>query len=124
MIITNTFENDTLNPILKSGGVGMSKYVEDSMVKEIILDNRLIKINHYEEETVNGLHQISIVFNVTSEEYHDIAALLYKGTFEVTIPDAILFFRGTIIKYSTSITNLYEKGQVGEYKLSLLETEI
>ena len=93
-------------------------------VNEIILDNTLIKVNHYEQEIINGLHQISIVFNVTSEEYHDIATLLYKGTFEVTIPDLVLFFRGTINKYSTSITNLYEKGQVGEYKLSLLETEI
>ena len=45
----------------------MSKNVEDNIVKEIILDNRLIKVNHYEEETVNGLRQISIVFNVTSE---------------------------------------------------------
>jgi len=102
----------------------MNKNLEDNMVKEIILDNRLIKVNHYEKEKVNGLHQISIVFDVTSEDYHDIATLLYKGTFEVTVPDSVLFFRGIIINYSTSITNLYEKGQVGEYKLTLRETEI
>ncbi|SDO01649.1 Protein of unknown function [Psychrobacillus sp. OK028] len=102
----------------------MNKSLEDDAVKEIILDNTLIKLNHYEEQKVNGLHQISIVFNVTSEEYHDIATLLYKGTFEVTVPDSLLFFRATITKYSTSITNLYERGQVGEYKLSLMETEI
>lgn len=102
----------------------MSERSEDSMVKEIILDNRLIKVNHYEQETINGLHQISIIFDVTSEDYHDIATLLYKGTFEVTVPDAVLFFQGTIINYSTSITNLYEEGQVGEYKLTLLETVI
>lgn len=102
----------------------MSKNVENHMVTEIILDNRLIKVNHYEEEKVNGLHQISIVFNVKSEEYHDIATLLYKASFEVTVPDSILFFRGKINKYSTSITNLYEKGQIGEFRLSLLEKEI
>ena len=102
----------------------MSERSEDRMVKEIILDNRLIKVNHYEQKKINGLHQISIVFDVTSEDYHDIATLLYKGTFEVTVPDAVLFFRATIINYSTSITNLYEQGQVGEYKLTLLETEI
>lgn len=102
----------------------MSERSDDRMVKEIILDNRLIKVNHYEQEKINGLHQISIVFDVTSEDYHDIATLLYKGTFEVTVPDAVLFFRGTIRNYSTSITNLYEQGQVGEYKLTLLETEI
>ncbi|MET0960312.1 MAG: DUF3219 family protein [Psychrobacillus psychrotolerans] len=94
------------------------------MVKEIILDNRLIKVNHYEQEIINGLHQISIVFDVSSEDYHDIATLLYRGTFEVTVPEKVLFFQGTIINYSTSITNLYEKGQVGEYKLTLLETEL
>jgi len=102
----------------------MNKNLEDNMVKEIILDNRLIKVNHYEQSTVNELHQISIVFDVTSEDYHDIATLLYKGTFEVTVPDSVLFFRATIINYSTSITNLYEEGQVGEYKLTLRETEI
>ncbi|MFJ7827572.1 DUF3219 family protein [Psychrobacillus sp. NPDC096623] len=90
----------------------------------MILDNTLIKVNHYEEEKVNGLYQISVVFNVTSEDYHDIATLLYKGKFDVTVPETGIFFRGTIQKYSTSITNLYEKGQVGEYKLSLLEKEI
>ena len=102
----------------------MSENVQDNMVKEIILDNTLIKINHYEAEKVNGLHYISVEFDVTSEEYHDIATLLYKGTFEVTVPDSVLFFRGTIQKYSTSITNLYEEGQVGKYKLSLLEIEV
>ena len=102
----------------------MSKNLEDNMAKEVMLDNILIKVNNYEEEKVNGLHQISIVFNVTSEEYHDIATFLYKGTFDVTVPEFGLSFRGSINKYSTSITNLYEKGQVGEYKLSLLETKI
>lgn len=102
----------------------MSKNVEDSMVKEVMLDNTLIQVNRYEEEKVNGLHQISIDFDVTSEEYHDIATLLYKGTFDVSVPELDLSFKGTINKYSTSITNLYDKGQVGEYKLSLLETQI
>lgn len=91
------------------------------VVKEIMLDNACIKIDSYKEEMVNGLQQISIVFSVTSEEYHDIAVLLYKGTFHVKVPERDLSFTGTINNYSTSITNLYEKGQVGEYKLSLIE---
>ncbi|WP_093268058.1 DUF3219 family protein [Psychrobacillus sp. OK032] len=91
------------------------------MVKEIILDDMFIKVNRYKKEKVNDLHLISVVFNVTSEDYHDIATLLYRGTFDVKVPEQDLRFRGSIHQYSTSITNLYEKGQVGEYKLSLLE---
>ncbi|MFJ8065746.1 DUF3219 family protein [Psychrobacillus sp. NPDC096426] len=93
------------------------------MVKEIVLDDTLIKINRYELKKVNDLYLISVVFNVTSEEYHDIAVLLYKGTFEVKVPGQGFSFKGSIHQYSTSITNLYEKGQVGEYRLSLLEVQ-
>ena len=87
----------------------------------MILNDRVIQLTRYEEEKVNGLHKISVIFNVTSEEYHDITTLLYLGTFEVEIPESNLRFRGTILNYSTSITNLYLKDQVGEYKLTLLE---
>ena len=87
----------------------------------MILNDRVIQLTSYEEEKVNGLYKISVVFNVTSEEYHDITTLLYLGTFDVKIPENDLRFRGTIHNYSTSITNLYIKDQVGEYKLTLLE---
>ncbi len=99
----------------------MCKDVEISNVKEIELDNTIIKVNHYKKEKVNELHLIYVDFYVTSEEYHDIATLLYKGIFDVKVPAQGLSFKGAIHQYSTSITNLYEKGQVGEYKLSLLE---
>ena len=86
-----------------------------------MLDDRLIQLGSYEEERVDGLYKVSVVFDVTSEEYHDIATLLYNGTFDVKIPEKDLKFRGTIYNYSTSITNLYEKDQVGEYRLTLVE---
>ena len=91
------------------------------MVSKIILNDRIIHLCSYEEEKVNGLYKVSVIFNVTSEDYHDIATLLYNGTFDVTILEKELMFRGTIYNYSTSITNLYEKDQVGEYKLTLVE---
>lgn len=93
------------------------------MVKEIILNNTLIKVHRFEQRKVNNFHEISIGFEVTSEEYHDIATLLYQGTFDVKIPERALSFRGTIRQYSTSTTNLYEKGQAGEYSLTLLEVK-
>ncbi|WP_404328202.1 DUF3219 family protein [Mesobacillus maritimus] len=93
------------------------------MVTEIQLDKTPITVYTYNEEMINGLHKISVEFKVTSEDYHDVATLLYKGIFEVKVPSRSLAFTGKIIKYSTSITNLYEKGQVGDYRISLLEVQ-
>ena len=85
------------------------------------LNGTLIDLRSYEEEKINGLYKISVDFNVTSEEYHDIATLLYSGTFDVKIPERDVTFRGTIYNYSTSLTDLYVKGQIGQYKLTLME---
>ena len=95
----------------------------DEVVQEILLNDTKIKITHFEEKKNESRTWISVTFNVTSEEYHEITTLLYKGTFDVKVPEKQLEFRGTIQEYSTSITNLYEKGQVGEYKLTLKEVE-
>ncbi|MCY9589468.1 DUF3219 domain-containing protein [Paenibacillus chitinolyticus] len=91
------------------------------MVKKMFLNGTLIYLRSYQEEKTNGLHKVSVDFNVTSEEYHDISTLLYSGTFDVEIPERDLTFRGTIYEYSTSLTNLYVKDQVGQYKLTLME---
>ncbi len=96
---------------------------DDFLIKEIILYDSVIHIENYKEETENGLLKILIDFKVNSEEYHNITTLLYKGIFDVKVPEKELAFRGKIQQYSTSITNLYEKGQVGEFQLSLLEVK-
>lgn len=93
------------------------------MVKEIILNDTLIYVDNYKEETENGLHKIFIDFKVSSDEYHDITTLLYEGNFNVKVPERGLAFRGNIRKYSTSFTNLYEKGQIGDFSLCLLEVK-
>ncbi len=93
------------------------------MVKEIILNNTLINVHSFEQRKVNNSLEISADFEVTSEAYHDIATLLYEGTFDVKVPESGLSFRGTIKQYSTSITNLYEEGQVGNYSLTLVEVK-
>ncbi|MEH7546185.1 MULTISPECIES: DUF3219 family protein [Bacillaceae] len=92
------------------------------MVNELILNDTAIKLDHYDEEKINNLYRITVTFKVTSADYHDITTLLYKGSFDVKIPERKLTFKGAIQQYSTSVTNLYEKDQVGEFKLSLLET--
>ncbi|MFD1738669.1 DUF3219 family protein [Bacillus salitolerans] len=93
------------------------------MVHEISLNNKPIKITTYNEDSIDGFIQISVNFKVTSAEYHDMTTLLYNGTFEVKVPERNLTFQGTIIKYSTSITNLYKEDQVGDFSLSLLEVK-
>lgn len=93
------------------------------MVNEIILNETTINVYNYEEKTENGLHKMSVEFKVTSEEYHDITTLLYKGTFDVKVPERNLSFRAKIYQYSTSFTNLYIKGQIGDFKLVLLEVK-
>ncbi|MBM7610697.1 hypothetical protein JOD29_004029 [Lysinibacillus composti] len=93
------------------------------MVKEIVLNDTVIQLENYKEETVNNLRKVVLDFKVTSEDYHDIAVLLYEGTFNVKVPERNLAFRGTIQQYSTSITNLYEKGEVGDYHVCLLEVK-
>lgn len=101
----------------------MGNNSSNATVKAVMLDNTCIQVNHYESERVNGFHQISISFNVKSEEYHAIATLLYKGEFDVKVPEQNLAFRGRINQYSTSITNLYDKDRTGEYKVRLLEIQ-
>lgn len=93
------------------------------LVKEVILNDYVIVVEKYNEELVNGLRRIHLEFRVKSENYHDIAVLLYEKTFNVKVPEKELTFRGTIQEYSTSITNLYEEGQVGDYHVTLLEVK-
>ncbi|MFD2617567.1 DUF3219 family protein [Terrilactibacillus laevilacticus] len=68
------------------------------MVNEIILDKTAIKLDQYKEDIDNGLITVSIVFQVTSEDYHDIATLLYKGAFDVNVPDRNLTFKEVVQK--------------------------
>jgi hypothetical protein len=93
------------------------------MVTQIQLNQTPISVYTYNEEMIHGLHKIDVGFKVSSEEYHDVATLLYKGTFNVKVPNRNLAFIGKIVQYSTSITNLYEKGQVGDYRVSFLEVQ-
>lgn len=82
---------------------------------------------NYKEEGIGETHslqqkrKISFDFNVTSEEYHDIAVLLYKMNFRIRVPAQDLEFNASISNYSTSITDLYKPGQVADYYLELVE---
>ncbi len=96
---------------------------DDDLVNEIRLNDTFIKVERYQEENINGLIKIIVDFKVTSEDYHDVTTLLYQGTFDVNVPERELYFTGRISEYVTSITNLYEKGQVGDFHLALIEVK-
>ncbi|TRZ38997.1 DUF3219 family protein [Niallia circulans] len=91
------------------------------MVNKIKLNDTEILVKSYKEELKDGHHSITVVFDVGNEDYHAITTLLYKNDFHVTVPEPELSFAATIQQYSTSVTNLYEKGNVGEFTLTLLE---
>ena len=81
-----------------------------------------ILINNLQRETSERI-KISFDFIVTHEDYHNVTTLLYENDFIVKVPEENLEFPATISNYSTSITNLYEEGAEGEFKLELIEKE-
>lgn len=91
------------------------------LAQSIKLNDHIINVENYEEQNINGLTQVSVDFKVTSENYHEIAVLLYEGTFNVDVPDKNLNFNGTITQYYTSVTNLYKEGEIGDYHVTLME---
>lgn len=93
------------------------------MAYEISLDGRPIAANKIELANIDRLQCLSVEFDVTSEEYHEVTTLLYGGEFDIKVPAEGIAFRGTIVEYSTSVTNLYEQGQVGVFKLKLMEVK-
>lgn len=93
------------------------------MKKKIILNDTSILVKSLDHEIADDLNKITAVFDVNSEEYHDIAVLLYEKNFKIAVPSMQLSFLGEIVHYYTSLTNLYEAGNVGEYTVTFLEKE-
>ncbi|RKQ33278.1 DUF3219 family protein [Oceanobacillus halophilus] len=95
------------------------------MSTTIMIDDYKIKAEEFHKARIQKQGKekwkVSFQFKVKSEEYHDITKLLYKNDFVIHVPDENLSFRAKIANYSTSITNLYEKDNVGEFELELVE---
>lgn len=99
------------------------------METTVWINDTQINAYNFKEETAEGASsqqpkkKISFDFKVTSEEYHDIAVLLYKMNFRIRVPEQELEFNASISNYSTSITDLYKPGQIADYYLELIELE-
>lgn len=97
------------------------------MTIQVHLNETVIEAFHFMEEQVadsvskKTLQKIIIDFNVTSEDYHDIAVLLYGMEFRVQVPEKNLDFQAAISNYSTDTTNLYNPNEVADYHLELTE---
>lgn len=94
------------------------------MKQKVLINGYPIQALSIQKTTLkDGRIKVSLEFEVASEEYHDVTTLLYKNDFIVKVPDEHLEFPAVISNYSTSITNLYEQGAIGEFKLELIEKE-
>lgn len=93
------------------------------MTVNVYLNDRLIEAVQFTEETLKGQDRQKIIldFKVTSEDYHDVAVLLYEMEFHVRVPERNLDFQAAITNYSTSVTNLYLGNEVADYHLELTE---
>lgn len=92
-------------------------WIDDKQIKATDFKNEQVRISDAE----HGATKISFSFKVNSEEYHDVAVLLYKNDFQVRVPDLDLEFPATIHNYATDRTDLYQEGQVADYYLELIE---
>lgn len=97
------------------------------MAKQVLLNEEVIEASNFKlllvEKNGQNLHQLSFDFKVAHKDYHRITTLLYKQNFEVKVPESGLEFYGTIQKYWTSVTNLYEEDAVGDFSLELIEIQ-
>ena len=91
------------------------------MTEQVLLNNMPIDALTVKADEKDGRQTLSFDFQVTHSEYHDVTVLLYQNDFQVELPSRNLQFRAEIRNYSTSVTNLYEEGSVGEFHLELIE---
>ena len=86
----------------------------------IVLDDVTLDVKELKRDVSEGT--VYIEFDVTSDDYHNLSKHLYKEEFLVTLPgNNNEEFKARIVNYSTSLDNLYEEGQVGEYRIALKE---
>ncbi|HLR09539.1 MAG TPA: DUF3219 family protein [Bacillota bacterium] len=95
------------------------------MQQTVMINNLTIDAFHFHHDIVvkdgKQLQKVSFDFQVTSTDYHNVTTALYANDFIVNVPGKNLEFSAVIDNYATSITNLYEEGNVGDFHLELIE---
>ena len=113
------FHVKVVEKLFQKGGffVETIVWIDDKQIEASDFKNEKLEI----PASADVRHKVSFSFQVTSEEYHDLAVLLYKNDFQVRIPELELEFPATIHNYATDRTDLYQAGQVADYYLELIE---
>jgi len=92
---------------------------------EIYIDDLKVDTINLKQETVHkdgkNKRKISFDFKVRSDQSHEVTTTLYKNDFIVKVPEEGIEFPAVIHNYSTSITDLYVEGAVGDFYLELIE---
>ena len=87
------------------------------MVEKIVLNNKEIELNDYEEKRIyaegeksgaRDVEEITVKFDVTKDVYSETAGILYEKVLDVEVPERNLKFKGEIINFYSGIVNLYE----------------
>lgn len=87
------------------------------MVEKIVLNNKEIELNDYEEKRIyaegeksgaQDVEEITVKFDVTKDVYSETAGILYEKVLDVEVPERNLKFKGEIINFYSGIVNLYE----------------
>ncbi len=87
------------------------------MVNKIVLNNKEIELNDYQEKPIYAegeksgavdVEEITVKFDVTKDVYSETAGILYEGVLDVEVPEKDLKFKGEIINFYSGIVNLYE----------------
>ena len=87
------------------------------MVEKIVLNNKEIDLNDYEEKPIyaegeksgaRDVEEITVKFDVTKDVYSETAGILYEKVLDVEVPERNLKFKGEIINFYSGIVNLYE----------------
>ncbi|MFD1032688.1 DUF3219 family protein [Metaplanococcus flavidus] len=92
-------------------------WIDDTQIKATGFKHEQLSVS----DTEDDVRKISFSFQVNSEEYHDVAVLLYKNDFQVRVPELDIAFSATIHNYATDRTDLYKADQVADYYLELIE---
>lgn len=106
---------------------GKSRRAGSKVKVTVLINDKKIHAFDYKEElfvdpkSKKERRMSKFSFDVTSATYHEITTLLYTNDFHIEVPENNLKMNAEIATYSTSITNLYDENQVGEFYLELIE---
>src|SRR5699024_3021696 len=95
------------------------------MQQTVMINNLTIDAFHFHHDIVvkdgKQLQKVSFDFQVTSTDYHNVTTALDANDFSVSVPVKNLDFSAVIDNYGSSITDVYDEGNLRVFHLELIE---